>query len=74
MAAGSQIFLQDMGGKEILEIRLVDLHGKQVQGWQLKNTTNQESLELQKNIPSGMYVIQVKNGEQNQYYSKLMIK
>jgi hypothetical protein len=74
VAAGSQIFLQDLGGKEMLEIRLVDLHGKQVQSWQLKNTTNQESLQLQKTIPPGLYAIWIKDNKQHQYYSKLVIK
>jgi hypothetical protein len=74
VAAGSQIFLQDLGGKEMLEIRLVDLHGKQVQSWQLKNTTNQESLQLQKTIPPGLYALWIKDNKQHQYYSKLVIK
>ncbi len=74
VATGSQIFLKDLGGKETLEVRLVDLYGKKVQGWQLKNTTNQETLELQKNIPAGMYVIWIANGEQKQYYSKVLVK
>lgn len=74
VAAGSQIFLQDLGGKEMLEIKLMDIHGKQVQSWQLKNTTNQESLLLQSIIPPGLYVLWIKGNEQHQYYSKLVIK
>jgi hypothetical protein len=74
VAAGAQLFLQDLGGKEILEIQLIDLYGKQVQSWQLKNTTNQETLDLQKNIPVGMYVLWITNGGQKQYYSKVLVK
>lgn len=74
VAAGSQIYLQDHGGKETLEIQLVDIHGKLVQNWKLQNTTQLEVLDIRKNIASGMYVIWVKNGEKEQYYSKLLIK
>ncbi|MBK7426919.1 MAG: T9SS type A sorting domain-containing protein [Saprospiraceae bacterium] len=55
-------------------MQLIDLYGKQVQSWKLKNTTNQESLELQKNIPAGMYVLWIKGNEKHQYYSKLVIR
>lgn len=74
VTAGSQIFLQDLGGKETLEIQLLDIHGKLVQSWNLQNTTQLEVLDIQNNIASGMYVIWIKSPEHKQYYSKLLIK
>ncbi|MBK7426921.1 MAG: T9SS type A sorting domain-containing protein [Saprospiraceae bacterium] len=37
VAAGSEIFLKNLEGKERFEIQLIDLYGKQVQSWQLEN-------------------------------------